>query len=58
MITYFLAGLNDFSIVTGLSRILITFLFTGEDSVSLQVTSLLYVHGFIMISPLFKANLN
>ena len=28
--------------------------FTGVDSVSLQVTSLLYVHGFIMMNPLFK----
>ena len=27
--------------------------FTGVDSVSLQVTSLLYVHGIIMMSPLF-----
>ena len=29
--------------------------FTGVDSVSLQGASLLYVHGFIMMSPLFKA---
>ena len=28
---------------------------TGADNVSLQVTSLLYVHGFIMMSSLFKA---
>ena len=26
--------------------------FTGVDSVSLQVKSLLYVHGFVMMSPL------
>ena len=32
--------------------------FTGVDSVSLQVTCLLYVHGFIMMNPLFKAILN
>ena len=30
--------------------------FKGVDSVSLQVTSKLYVHGFIMMSPLFNAN--
>ena len=29
--------------------------FTGVDSVSLQVIGLLYVHGFIMMSLLFKA---
>ena len=29
--------------------------FTGVDSVSVQVTSFLYVHGFVM-SPLFQAN--
>ena len=29
--------------------------FTGVDSVSLQVTGLLHAHGFIMMSPLFKA---
>ena len=28
---------------------------TRVDSVSLQATSLLYVHGFIMMSLLFKA---
>ena len=27
--------------------------FTRVDGVFLQVTSLLYVHGFIMMSPLF-----
>ena len=27
--------------------------FAGADSVSLQVISLLYVHGFIMMNPLF-----
>ena len=29
--------------------------FTGVDSVSLQVTSLLYAHGFIMMSPPCKS---
>ena len=29
--------------------------FIGVESASLQVTSLLYVHRFIMMSPLFKA---
>ena len=29
--------------------------FTGVDSVILQVTSLLYIHGFIMMSSLFNA---
>ena len=29
--------------------------FIGVDGVSLHVTSLLYVHGFVMMSPLLKA---
>ena len=51
-----IAGLIVFSLVTGLSYILIIYCsFTGVVSVSLQVTSLLYVDGSIMMSPLFKA---
>ena len=41
-----------FLLVTGLPYILMIFLL--QENVSLQVTSLLYVHGFIMRSPLFK----
>ena len=37
-----------------LYRFILYYSFTGANSVSLRVTSLLYVHGFIMMSPLFK----
>ena len=46
-----------FFLVTGLFYILIVSL-TGVDNVSLQATSLLYVHGFIMTNLLFKTVLN
>ena len=34
------------------------FAFTGVDIFSLQAKSLLYIHGFIMTNPQFKAILN
>ena len=55
MLFHFLTGLTISSLVTHLSYILIiVFSFTGVDSISLLVKSFLYVHGFIMMSSLFK----
>ena len=51
----FLAGLIVFFLVTGSSYIFIICSFTGIDIVSLQIATLLCVHGFIMMTPLFKA---
>ena len=47
-----LAGLTVLSLVTGLSYILIVALLRELIVFSQQVTSLIFIHGFIMMSPL------